>query len=73
MPRDTVEQGVVPQRVWWAAFAAFTLVTAGGWGVVAWRERGDALAAAERQLRATARLLEQHADRAIDAGDVFLT
>ena len=54
---------------WLLTFALASLACAGIWSLAARDDRRTVLGAARVQLAATARLLEQHADRALEAGD----
>jgi PAS domain S-box-containing protein len=63
------EVAAVQRTSWLLAFAVATGACIGVWALTAWSDRQTVLEAAEASLAATARLLEQHADRALEAGD----
>jgi C4-dicarboxylate-specific signal transduction histidine kinase len=60
------------RAAWWIAFLSFALAVSAVWGVAVLRDRSGTLAQAAARLEATANLLEQHADRAMAAGDRVL-
>ncbi len=57
------------RTIWLLAFVLAATASAGIWAVTVLGDRRAVLQAAAVQLAATARLLEQHADRALVAGD----
>lgn len=57
------------RAIWWAAFLIFALVCFGAWAAWVLVDRADTLAEAETRLGTTARLLDEHAARALEAGD----
>ena len=57
------------RATWILAFGVASVACAGVWTLTAHGDRLTVLQAARAQLGATARLLEQHADRALEAGD----
>jgi PAS domain S-box-containing protein len=61
--------GAVQKTTWLLAFAVAAGACIGVWALTSWSDRRTVLDAAEASLAATARLLEQHADRALEAGD----
>ncbi|MBX9700845.1 MAG: hypothetical protein K2X74_15515, partial [Acetobacteraceae bacterium] len=57
------------RTIWQVCFAVAALACAGLWTGFALQSRHETLRAAQERLGITARLLEQHADRALAAGD----
>jgi PAS domain S-box-containing protein len=60
------------RKFWLVAFASFTTACTGFWAYSAQQDRAATLLEVERQTATTARLLEEHADRAIEAGEHVL-
>ncbi|MGK7868678.1 hypothetical protein [Falsiroseomonas sp. E2-1-a20] len=60
------------KTVWRTAFLAFALTLSCAWILVVLRDRAETLDQAQDRLVATARVLEQHADRAFETGDRVL-
>jgi PAS domain S-box-containing protein len=59
----------VQRTAWLLAFGLMTLACAGVWSFSVINDRRSVLAVSEQKLAATATLLEQHADRALETGD----
>ena len=59
----------VHRTIWWSAFLAFSLACISVWGYAVYWDREATLARAQLRLEGTALLLEEHADRAFEAGD----
>lgn len=57
------------RTTWLSAFVLAAGACLAVWALGAWSDRSGVLRAAEANLAATARLLEQHADRALEAAD----
>lgn len=63
------ERAPIQRTAWSLALTVSALTCIGVWGFSVERDRRTVLAGAEAKLVATARLLEEHADRALEAGD----
>ena len=61
------------RKAWLAAFASFTTACVGFWGYSVTQDRAAALRDVERQTATTARLLEEQAERAFEAGEHVLS
>ncbi len=61
------------RRTWIAASALFATFTVGVWLAEIRHERSNDVRAVEQAITATTRLLEEHAARALGAGDLILT
>ncbi|HEX5794593.1 MAG TPA: hypothetical protein VFY19_02040, partial [Geminicoccaceae bacterium] len=61
------------RKVWLAAFGSFTVACAGFWAFSVAQDRAATLGEVEQQTATTARLLEEHAERAFEAGEHVLS
>jgi PAS domain S-box-containing protein len=61
------------RKVWLAAFGSFTVACAGFWAYSVAQDRAATLGDVEQQTATTARLLEEHAERAFEAGEHVLS
>jgi hypothetical protein len=61
------------RKIWLVAFASFTTACTGFWAYSAQQDRAATLLDVERETATTARLLEEHAERAFEAGEHVLT
>jgi hypothetical protein len=66
-------ENMMQRKVWLAAFASFTTACVGFWGYSVTQDRAAALRDIERQTATTARLLEEQAERAFEAGEHLLS
>ena len=64
---------MMQRKVWLAALASFTTACVGFWGYSVTQDRAAALRDIERQTATTARLLEEQAERAFEAGEHLLS
>lgn len=60
------------RKVWLTSFAIFVIACAGFWSFAAWRDRAASLTEAKERVMTMARLLQEHAERAIESGDNLL-
>jgi PAS domain S-box-containing protein len=65
----TTRNKALQRTTWLLAFIVAAGACTGVWALSAWQDRETVQEAAEAKLVATARMLEQHADRALEAGD----
>ena len=67
--RHPLEHRSAQPAAWFVALVAFALACLGFWGLGVWYDRAATVGRAEARTAAVARLLEEHAARAIEAGD----
>src|SRR4051794_31007549 len=61
------------RRIWKAAFGLFTAACAGFWVYSAWQDREATTQQVRQQTWTTARLLDEHATRALQSGKQLLS
>ena len=61
------------RKIWLVAFGSFTAACTGFWGHSVLQDRAATLLDVEQRTATTARLLEEHAERAIEAGEHVLS